>query len=67
YTLIQSIRRIANSYNKNLIIVMTSADESEEIEETSRKIGADFFMKKPIAFDELFQKLKNAIAESEKL
>ena len=58
YSLLQSIRRIADRYNKNPILILTTAEESVE-PETAIKMGADLFFRKPIAFDELFEKLKN--------
>ncbi|MBK9498517.1 MAG: AAA family ATPase [Leptospiraceae bacterium] len=59
YSILQSIRRIADRYNKNPVLILTTAEESVE-PETAIKMGADFFFRKPIAFDELFDKLKNA-------
>lgn len=59
YSILQSIRRIAHRYNKNPVLILTTAEESVE-PETAIKMGADFFFRKPIAFDELFDKLKNA-------
>lgn len=67
YSLIQGIRRIATNYNKHLIIVVTSADDSPNAIEVALKVGGDFFFRKPIAFDDLFQRLRNAIIETEKL
>jgi predicted ATPase/class 3 adenylate cyclase len=59
YSLLQSIRRIALRFNKNPVLILTTAEESVE-PETAIKMGADLFFRKPIAFEELFDKLKNA-------
>jgi PleD family two-component response regulator len=58
YTLIQSIRRIVLRYNRNPIIILVTAEESKNVETMAIKMGADFFFRKPINYDELFQKLK---------
>ncbi len=60
YSLIQTIRRTAARFNKNPVIVLVTAEEAIDAEAMAKEMGADFFFRKPIAFEELFTKLKNA-------
>ncbi|MBP7280370.1 MAG: AAA family ATPase [Leptospiraceae bacterium] len=62
YSLIQSIKRIGVRYNINPILILITADISQDAESKAKQMGADLFFKKPIHFDSLFEKLNVAMA-----
>jgi DNA-binding response OmpR family regulator len=61
YLLIQSIRKIANRYDKYPIIVLMTSDDSEELQIKSKEAGANFNVKKPIQFDDLIEKMVSLV------